>query len=204
MPLAFAGIDRRDGLAQTRLIEGFLHPVHDLQRLAPRQAPRGVRRNHDHRQGPCLRLASQRPDQADAVSVRQIEIHQQGGVGPGSCGRQTLAAGGGRRRQRTRRLSSIVAQNFCRVGVILHDQQARTLGSRATVDAPTPAAGPGRRSHPRPLQTSNHSRPPWRSAISRAMARPRPVPPLARVSEPSAWANFEKIRARNASGMPEP
>ena len=47
-------------------------------------------------------------------------------------------------------------------------------------------------------------RPPCISTISLAMARPSPVPPLARVFELSTWRNFSKIRSRSSGGMPGP
>jgi hypothetical protein len=46
-------------------------------------------------------------------------------------------------------------------------------------------------------------RPPCISTISLAMARPSPVPPLARVFELSTWRNFSKIRS-HSSGIPGP
>src|SRR5215475_7190434 len=47
-------------------------------------------------------------------------------------------------------------------------------------------------------------RPPCISTICLAMARPRPVPPLALVRELSTWWNCSKIRSCWSSGMPGP
>src|SRR5215475_2806966 len=47
-------------------------------------------------------------------------------------------------------------------------------------------------------------RPPCISTISLAMARPSPVPPLARVLELSTWRNFSKIRSHSSAGIPGP
>src|SRR5206468_2174205 len=52
--------------------------------------------------------------------------------------------------------------------------------------------------------SSKAMEPPWRTTISRAIANPRPVPPVSRLREPSALAKRSKTRVRSSEDTPGP
>jgi hypothetical protein len=62
---------------------------------------------------------------------------------------------------------------------------------------PTSAPAPGTKQLPPPSRGSQRTRPPWRSAICRTSARPRPTPPAF-----SAWPGRRKKGRRCARGRP--
>ena len=55
-----------------------------------------------------------------------------------------------------------------------------------------------------PWSFSARMRPPWSSTISRARARPMPVPPCRRVSPMSTWKKRSKSRSAISGGKPGP
>src|SRR5262245_12693173 len=94
-----------------------------------------------------------------------------------------------------------IAQDGAQIFLVLHNKNSFTHG------APAAAACTGssmRNVEPCPRLDSTQMRPPCISTISLAMARPSPVPPLARVFELSTWRNFSKTRSQSSAGIPGP
>ncbi len=61
-----------------------------------------------------------------------------------------------------------------------------------------------RKVEPRPGADSTQMRPACSSMILREIARPRPVPPLVRVVEPSSCRNSSNTRSRSSGAIPGP
>src|SRR5262245_47786683 len=95
-----------------------------------------------------------------------------------------------------------IAQDGSQVLLVLDDKNAF---AHAALAATAARMGSSMRNvEPRPIVDSIQMRPPCISTISLAMARPSPVPPLARVFELSTWRNFSKTRSHSSAGIPGP
>src|SRR5665213_1294394 len=146
----------------------------------------------DHRDRLQCRIGLDPPSRLVAVEQRQLNIHQDE-VG-------LVQRRGGQRCLAVMRLDHLVAggtqeiaQDLPVVLMVLDHQNA--LAHALPTCCSTVTGIVKENTEPCPSSDSTQSRPPCSSTMRREMARPSPVPPLARVEELSACWNSSKILA---------
>src|SRR3954447_6279186 len=136
-----------------------------------------------------------------AVQLGQLDVHQDQ-VGAVASGEADTLGAGDRLDQLVAGAGQQVAQDAPVVLLVLDHQDL--LAHAGALLAGWWTGSVNRNVDPRPTSDSTQRRPACSSTILREIARPRPVPPLVRVLEPSSWRNSSNTLSWSLGAIPGP
>src|SRR5215471_8580138 len=164
-------------------------------------AAQRIGRDHDDRDLAQRRLRLELTGGLVAVQHRQLDVHQNEIGMMAGCGGERLAAVLGLEHL-VADIRQHVAEDAPVVFLVLHHEDAFRHACAAWRSRAIGSVN--EKVEPDPRVDSTQMRPPCISTMRLAMDRPRPLPPLVRVGEPSTCWNSAKMRAWSAWSMPGP